>query len=252
MSKPIPKPENGTPVAQPVTPNRRAFLQKAGLAGASAALFLTGCKNGFDEISDAAAVNPSSARTYATTIDLGTGDIGVLNYAYLLEQLEAAFYIQAVNTMGFMNQLSAIDRHALGEIRNHEIAHRDFFKAALGSSAIPEVTFDFSSINFINRNKVLLAARTFEDLGVAAYNGAGRLIETPAYLTLAGKIVSVEARHASFLREIYNNYARLGDNTAFAGDDIIDDNGLDLAYPPAQVLTAAAPFVQANISWNPM
>ena len=32
-----------------------------------------------------------------TVFDLGQGDVGVLNYAYALEQLEADFYTKVVN-----------------------------------------------------------------------------------------------------------------------------------------------------------
>ena len=35
---------------------------------------------------------------------------------------------------------------------------------------------DFTSINFADRASVLGAAKTFEDLGVSAYNGAGKLL----------------------------------------------------------------------------
>jgi hypothetical protein len=31
-------------------------------------------------------------------VDLGSGDFGILNYAYALEQLEAAFYTQIIST----------------------------------------------------------------------------------------------------------------------------------------------------------
>ena len=44
--------------------------------------------------------------------------------------------------------------------------------------------------------------KAFEDLGVSAYNGAGKLIENADYLLLVGKIVSVEARHASMVRRL--------------------------------------------------
>ena len=40
----------------------------------------------------------AATKTGAVTIDLGT-DLGILNYAYALEQLEAAFYIQVVNNL---------------------------------------------------------------------------------------------------------------------------------------------------------
>ena len=52
-------------------------------------------------------------------------------------------------------------------------------------------------MNFNDRSSVLATAKALEDTGVAAYNAAGKYITNPAYLVIAGKIVSVEARHAS-------------------------------------------------------
>ena len=49
---------------------------------------------------------------------------------------------------------------------------------------------------------VLTTARTFEDLGVSAYNGAGQLLALSPFLNHAGKIVSVEARHAATIRNL--------------------------------------------------
>jgi hypothetical protein len=90
---------------------------------------------------------------------------------------------------------------------------------------------------------VLETARTFEDLGVGAYNGAGKLIENPDYLLAAGKIVSIEARHAAVIRDILNM-----NSVAFAGADVVDDNGLDVAYEPAEVLPKADPFIVTEVT----
>ena len=49
---------------------------------------------------------------------------------------------------------------------------------------------------------ILKNAEMFEDLGVSAYNGAGKYLTSATNLTLAGKIVSVEARHAAAIRDI--------------------------------------------------
>jgi hypothetical protein len=57
----------------------------------------------------------------------------------------------------------------------------------------------------------MAAAQTFEDTGVAAYNGAGRYLTNNAFLALAGKIVSVEARHAALIRDM-NKYNSFVDN----------------------------------------
>src|ERR1043165_6682679 len=82
-------------------------------------------------------------------INLGSGDIGMLNYAYALEQIEAAFYVQV--TAAFYSGITAKEMAYLNSIRDHEIAHRELFKAALGSNAIPNLTPNFSSVNFSDR-----------------------------------------------------------------------------------------------------
>lgn len=184
---------------------------------------------------------PNFGITSALAADLGEGDIGVLNYAYALEQLEAAFYIQVVDNM----YSGAMDGEAewLTDIRDHEVEHRDFLKKALGDKAIPDLEVDFSAVDFTSRESVLKTAMTFEDLGVGAYNGAGKLIENPDYLLAAGKIVSVEARHAAAIRDFLNP-----NSVSFAGDDVVDENGLDVAYEPAEVLPLADPFIVTEVT----
>ena len=172
------------------------------------------------------------------TVNLGSGDVGILNYAYALEQLEAAFYTQVITNK--YSGMTAGETSLLTDIRDHEVAHREFFKAALGSAAIPSLKVNFSSINFSSRESVLGTAKTFEDLGVSAYNGAGKLIKDPNYLLVAGKIVSVEARHAAYIRDLIS-YG------SFAGSDVIDSNGLDQENTPATVLKAASAFISTKI-----
>ncbi len=204
---------------------RRTFLQWSGITIAVAAV---GCSD-------------NNGPTPPTGVDLGSGDPGVLNYAYALEQLEAAFYTQVVAS--FYAGANAGEQSILTDIKNHEVIHRDFLKAALGSAAIANLTVDFTSITFTDRASVLGAAKTFEDLGVAAYNGAGKLLLSPDYLLLAGKIVSVEARHAAAIRDLLVA-------NSFAGSDVVNGNGLDRAFTPSEVLTLADPYITTTITAN--
>jgi len=206
---------------------RRSFLRYAGAGAAGIALLAAGCKK--DSMMDSEGVN------------LGSGDVGILNYAYALEQLEAAFYIKVASS--FYSGITEAERSLLSDIRDHEIAHREFFKNALGSNAIPGLEVDFSMINFSSRDSVLGTAKAFEDLGVSAYNGAGVLIKDAGYLTLAGKIVSVEARHAALIRDLISN-------GSFANSEVIDANGLDKSRLPMEVLGIAAPFIKTKINAN--
>lgn len=212
------------------TLRRRDFLRYSGYAGvavAGASLLTIGCKDGDDD-------NNSG-------VNFGTGDFAILNYAYALEQLEAAFYTQVIASP--YSGMSAAEKSLLTDVRDHEIAHREFFKAALGSNAIQALQVDFSSINFTSRDSVLNAAKTFEDLGVSAYNGAGRYIVDANYLLLAGKIVSVEARHAAYIRDLLSN-------GSFADGSVIDGNGLDTSRKPREVIALASPYIITELNAN--
>lgn len=207
--------------------SRRNFLGYASaFAGAVSLVSVASCKK--DDM-------PSSN----DGIDLGSGDIGILNYAYALEQLEAAFY-QRVADSPYAG-INASEMALLTDIRDHEVAHREFFKKALGASAIPALEVNFSSVQFNDRTSVLNTAKAFEDLGVSAYNGAGKLITSPDYLLLAGKIVSVEARHAALIRDLISN-------GSFADMTVIDANGLEISKTPAEVLMAASGFLTSKIN----
>jgi hypothetical protein len=202
--------------------HRRSFLQYAGMSAAGIALVAAGCKK--DKMIEG--------------VYLGSGDIGILNYAYALEQLEAAFYIQVVAT--FYTGATADEKTFLTDIRDHEIAHREFFKNALGGMAIPALEVDFSSIDFTSRASVLGTAMAFEDLGVTAYDGAGYLLKSGDYLLLAGKIVSVEARHAALIRELVNANSFLGAE--------VDANSVNIARTPSEVLAIAGKYIKTKIN----
>lgn len=168
-------------------------------------------------------------------VDLGSGDTGIMNYAYALEQLEAAFYTRVMKTP--YPGMSADERQVLTDIRDHEIVHREFFKRALGSQAIPALEPDFGKIKFDDRKSVLNTAKTFEALGVSAYNGAGQLIKDPNVLLVAGKIVSVEARHTAAIHDLLEPRSE-----SFA------DTPLDGEKDPDFVLKAAGLFIKTKIS----
>lgn len=242
MSKIINPNEQDTGVVKAMTDpmHRRSFFKYISAGAALSTLLLVGCEDDDDGKFD-------GTDTGANEVDLGSGDVGVLNYAYALEQLEAAFYTQVVGAANFSTLFtSATERQILTDIRDHEVAHREFFKAAINATApgriIPNLTPNFPASALASRTSILETARTFEDLGVAAYNGAGKLLQSATFLGLAGKIVSVEARHAAEIRDIIQNgtFSDTANNT----------NGFDVVAMPKDVLAAAGGFIKEKINAN--
>lgn len=210
--------------------SRRKFLRFSGMLGTT--VIATGAITGLTACDKDDDVDGSG-------INLGSGDTGILNYAYALEQLEAAFYTQVIASK--FTGMTTAETSYLTDIRDHEIAHREFFKSALKTNAIPALEVDFSSVDFTSRNSVLGTAKAFEDLGVSAYNGAGKLLSDVNNLLIAGKIVSVEARHAALIRELITP-------NSFAGSDVVNASGLDLARTPSEVLSIAGTYLKSKLN----
>lgn len=233
---------------KPSFTNRRSFLKISGLTLVGTSLLLSGCNNDDNNKNDVMNQFPGVKNG---VFDLGAGDFGVLTYAYALEQLEADFYTKVVNASGFTTNFTAQDQAVLTDLYRHEVIHREFFKTALTGALpdpktqlLPSLAFNYGTLNFSDRTQVLATAKALEDTGVAAYNGAGKLIKSPDYLLLAGKIVSVEARHASAIRSLINPNSK-----DFAGDDVINvTTGLDVAKSPSQVIPVAGGFITTKFT----
>jgi hypothetical protein len=205
---------------------RRSFLRYAGAGVAGVGLLA------------ASSCHKDHGVTPSSGIDIGSGDTGILNFAYALEQLEAAFYIQVIKTP--YSGMSSAELTNLTAIRDHEVLHRNFFKAAIGAAAIPALTVNFSAIDFTSRTSVLAAAAAFEDTGVTAYDGAGYLIKDADYLTLAGKIVSVEARHAAYIHNL------ITPGSFVTGQ--VDSNAVNVSQTIAMVLAIANTYLVTKVS----
>lgn len=123
-------------------------------------------------------------------------DVRVLNFVLLLEELEAAFYAEALARRRLTGEL----RQYAGIVGAHERAHVRFIRRVLGGKARRRPGFDFGSATS-DAGEFTAAAITLEDLNVAAYNGQAANL-TKGALRAAARIVSVEARHAAWIRDI--------------------------------------------------
>ncbi len=131
-------------------------------------------------------------------------DIDILNYALTLEHLENRAYRDAIAS----GQLSGQVLAAAQQYGAQEAEHVRLLTAAVsGAGRMPVAearTYRFPA--FSTPAATVSFLRTLEEVGVGAYNGAGRFIQSTAILATAGGIVQVEARHAAILRIFDNKF----------------------------------------------
>lgn len=158
--------------------------------------------------------------------------LDALNFAYLLENLEAEFYKAAVANGSTIGVPAGAATTALTIIRDHEIAHVNFLRTTISSLGPAPATYTAASFDFTGGSftggpgtgngpfkpalqpggyaLLLAAAQTFEDTGVRAYKGqAPRLMSDNGVLTAALQIHSVEARHAAAIRQMRRSLNQL-------------------------------------------
>lgn len=191
-------------------------------------------------------------------LSFAADDAGILNFALLLEELEAAFYAAVVRS-GKISDRKELDYiKALGA---HEAAHVDFLRKVLGDQArfaTRDLSFNQSGLAALlkDRTTILNTAVTLEDVGVHAYNGAGPSLTNPTYLLAAGSIVSVEGRHAAGVRGLLNRSATELDSERLVNDaELVDSlnpfkgRAYDELYTPKQIVAIVGSL---NVLNNPI
>jgi len=124
-------------------------------------------------------------------------DVAILNFALTLEYLEAAFYKEAVA----MGALRGETRRFARVVAAHEATHVRTLKSVLGGLAVSKPRFNFRGTTS-DQGRFQATAQTLEDTGVSAYLGQAPNIDSDALLAAAGTILTVEARHAAWIRHI--------------------------------------------------
>ncbi len=161
---------------------RGQFMTRgAALAGATATL---------------AAFGPATMKAAA---EGGNVDLEVLQFALLLERLEADYYVRALKEVPFRSPAA---RNMASTFADSETQHVDALEQLvrqINGRAGRAPKFDFGPA-LTNEEDFVRTSVLFEDTGVSAYNGSAPLIENDKILETAGQIVQVEARHAARAR----------------------------------------------------
>jgi hypothetical protein len=156
----------------------------------------------------AAVSNPAMAQG-------GTSALDVLEFAYLLENLEYYFYHHALvhpEAEPLRAMLSTEELAGITLIRDHEEAHVDLLAGAIEANNGTPATYTYDSFDYTAGGTFptvytspaifLAVSQAFEDTGVRAYKGqAGNLMGNDL-LTTALQIHSIEARHAAYIRHL--------------------------------------------------
>jgi len=162
---------------------RAGFFRKAALGGGA----MVGggvLLSGFPAIASAGVPSPRQ-------------DIKILNYAYLLELLEAAFYNRAVKNGILTGEVLATTKI----VQAHENTHVKTLRTLLGKDARTIPKFDFGN-TVQDPNVFLDTAVVLEDTGVKAYSGQATRIFGKTVVKAAVSILTVEARHAAQFRQL--------------------------------------------------
>ena len=172
--------------------SRRALL--AGGAGLLAGAATIGVIPG-------GSIGPDSA--LAQTKSPFANDIEILNFALTLEHMEATLYRDGAGQFafgfdGFGNDIGAW-LAAAGKHENTHVSTLTQVIAGLGGVPVAESVYNFG---YSDAQSFLTTAAALENVGVAAYDGAGRYLKDLGLITAAASIVAVEARHAAYLNLI--------------------------------------------------
>ena len=234
-------PADFLPTSRPLP--RRVFFRAAGATAATSALLLAGCGKNNTPVPDPTTVVP--------TLTYAAGDAGLLDYLYSLAQLQYALYDKVVQA--FPADMPAEERAGFTDLRDQALIYSEFFRYILGPAANAGLVglasrflpFNFDSLTLTTRTGVLTAARQLADLSVAAYTDAGKRVRSGDYLLLLGKIASVKARHAAYVRDLLTP-------NSFADDDVVvafnGFSGFGDSKTPAQVVAVVAPYFLVMLS----
>jgi rubrerythrin len=192
------------------------------------------------------------------TLSFNADDIGILNFALLLEEVEATFYVLALRSGKIRNRQEYDYLKAIGI---HEATHVKFLRQVLGKNVLfKSQDLSYNSVGFRavlkDRDTILNTAVALEDTGVHAYNGAGPSLKDPTYILAAGSIVSVEARHSVGVRALLNRPATQPvSEDAVRKEDLrpelnpFNGRAYDELYTPKQIITIVGSL---NILNNPL
>lgn len=152
-----------------------------------------------------------------------------------LEHLESTFYTQGFakfpDTDFAALGLTADQITALKAVAATEATHVTTLQSVITAAGTQPVQPCQYNFGFTTAQNMVSTARVLEAVGISAYLGAAPLVSTEPVLMAAASIVTVEARHQTFIRA--------------ASKAVPVPNAFDTPLGPRSVFTLAAQFIQS-------
>ncbi|KAI0169529.1 ferritin-like domain-containing protein [Hypoxylon sp. FL1284] len=174
-------------------------------------------------------------RQNAAAAALGLQDVDILQFALTLEWLEATFYQQGFAMFGDdkfaalgLNEAQLSDLKSVGSSEESHVGLLQSSIAQAGVQPVQPCEYDFG---FTDAQGMIATAAILESVGISAYLGAAPLVSDGKILSTAASILSVEARHQSFVR--------------IASGVAASPSPLDTPLGPKAVFSLAAPFIKS-------
>ena len=170
--------------------SRRAFLQRAAVAGAGMA--------------GIAAVLPSNAFAAGATAT----DVDILGAAEIAEALAVTTYTNIINHAPFFKHLEEDDQGYLKAARQEEMSHYLLEKGAPGNKPSPYTSFFYPKNMFHNAHVTLNTLVSLEDAFIAAYLVGVRHFSSADLRVTAARIMGIESDHRTLARVVAPGVAK--------------------------------------------
>lgn len=177
--------------------DRRSFLKKASLAGATGAFAFAG-------LLDIASAKPAGAKTHDRdhdSDDLRHEDREILIAAEIAEALAVTTYSNIIETAPFFGRLASDDQGYLRAALQEEMSHYALEKSVTDTPS-PFTSFFYPKNMFADAQTTLNVLVTLEDAFIAAYLVGVRHFSNADLRVTAARIMGIESDHRTLARVV--------------------------------------------------